>query len=243
MIIELGRHTIECDFDPTIHNNASRNKVPIEDIGFIYNCVYKQKDAFIHSVEAIREVYPDSKIRVFSDGGLDYSYLEDENLEFSMEEDTVSNMKRINENNFLEEEHQITQRKNMAATIDRLQRGLEYCGYPEWFCMTEPDVLIRGKISHPENAKLLGTRLNHAWYREDWLDGFIEMNKLISEIDGSIPIVRWGSVPVIGHTQTLLKAIDIYLKNFDSLTKLTEHFHTPGAFDLFQIALPPNWLS
>ena len=101
MIIELGRHTIECDFDPTIHNNASRNKVPIEDIGFIYNCVYKQKDAFIHSVEAIREVYPDSKIRVFSDGGLDYSYLEDENLEFSMEEDTVSNMKRINENNFL----------------------------------------------------------------------------------------------------------------------------------------------
>ena len=63
MIIELGRHTIECDFDPTIHNNASRNKVPIEDIGFIYNCVYKQKDAFIHSVEAIREVYPDSKIR------------------------------------------------------------------------------------------------------------------------------------------------------------------------------------
>ena len=233
MIIELGRHTIECDFNPTIHNNASSNKVPIEDIGFIYNCVYKQKDAFIHSVEAIREVYPDSKIRVFSDGGLDYSYLEDENLEFSMEEDTVSNMKKINENNFLKEEHQITQRKNMAATIDRLQRGLEYCGYPEWFCMTEPDVLIRGKISHPENAKLLGTRLNHAWYREDWLDGFIEMNKLISEIDGSIPIVRWGSVPVIGHTQTLLKAIDIYLKNFDSLTKLTEHFHTPGAFDLF----------
>ena len=224
---------MDLDFDPRIQNNASDTMVPIDDIGFIYNCVFKQKKAFEYSVEAIRRVYRDAKIYVVSDGGLDYSYMEDENLKFSMEEDTVSNMKKINENNFLEEEHQITQRKNMAATIDRLQRGLEYCGYPEWFCMTEPDVLIRGKISYPENAKLLGTRLNHAWYREDWLDGFIEMNKLISEIDGSIPIVRWGSVPVIGHTQTLLKAIDIYLKNFDSLTKLTEHFHTPGAFDLF----------
>ena len=70
-------------------------------------------------------------------------------------------------------------------------------------------------------------------YREQWLDGFIDINRLISQIDGSIPIVRWGSVPVIGHTQTLLKAIDIYLNNFDTLTKITEHFHTPGAFDLF----------
>ena len=75
--------------------------------------------------------------------------------------------------------------------------------------------------------------MNHAWYREQWLDGFIDINRLISQIDGSIPIVRWGSVPVIGHTQTLLKAIDIYLNNFDTLTKITEHFHTPGAFDLF----------
>ena len=142
-------------------------------------------------------------------------------------------MKKINENNFLKEEHQITQRKNIAATIDRLQRGLEYCGYPEWFCMTEPDVLIRGSISHPENAKLLGTRLNHAWYMQSWLDGFIKMNEIISEIDGSIPIMRWGSVPVIGHTQTLLKGIDIYLKNFETIDKITECFHVPGAFDLF----------
>ena len=178
-------------------------------------------------------MYPDSKIRIFSDGGLDYSYLEDENIMFSMEEDTVSNIKKINESNFLQEEHQKVTKKGMAATIDRLQRGLEFCEYPEWFCMTEPDVLIRGSISHPENAKLLGTRLNHAWYMQSWLDGFIKMNEVISEIDGSIPIMRWGSVPVIGHTQTLLRGIDTYLKNFETIDKITECFHVPGTFDLF----------
>ena len=233
MEIEIGNYSLECNIDPTIQNNASSKNIPIEDIGFIYNCVFNQKQALIRSVEAIRDVYPDSKIRIFSDGGLDYSYLEDENIMFSMEEDTVSNIKKINETNFLQEEHQKVTKKGMAATIDRLQRGLEFCKYPEWFCMTEPDVLIRGSISHPENAKLLGTRLNHAWYMQSWLDGFIKMNEVISEIDGSIPIMRWGSVPVIGHTQTLLRGIDTYLKNFETIDKITECFHVPGTFDLF----------
>ena len=75
--IEIGNYSLECDIDPTIQNNASSKKIPIEDIGFIYNCVFNQKQALIRSVEAIRDVYPDSKIRIFSDGGLDYSYLED----------------------------------------------------------------------------------------------------------------------------------------------------------------------
>ena len=202
MLIEVGNYSIECDINPTVHDNSSQVKVPIKDIGFIYNCVFKQKAAFIRSVEAIREIYPDSKIRVFSDGGLDYSFLEDDRLEFSMEEDTVSPLKNINASNFLEEKNQTAMKIGMAATIDRLQRGLDYCNHPEWFCMTEPDVYIR-------------------------------LNELIGEIDGSVPVMRWGSVPVIGHTETLLKGIDIYLKNFKTLDKLTECFHAVGAFDLF----------
>ena len=67
--------------------------------------------------------------------------------------------------------------------------------------MTEPDVLIRGKITYPSNIKLLGSRVNYAWYKEDWIQSFIGINKLINQIDGSIPIVRWGSVPVIGNTK------------------------------------------
>ena len=35
MIIDLGNHTIECDFDPRIQCNNSADKVLIEDIGLV----------------------------------------------------------------------------------------------------------------------------------------------------------------------------------------------------------------
>jgi len=233
MKIVLGNYEIESDIDPTIQHNATGKKVPIEDIGFIYNCIFKQKNALIASVEGVRSVYPDSKIYLVSDGGLDYSFLEDENTKFSMEEDTCSAIKNINESNFREPENQLVTKRAMAATVRRLQEGLEYCGYPEWFCMTEPDVLIRGKISYPEEAKLLGHRINHAQLVPGWLDMFMGINSLLSEVGGTVPIFRWGSVPVIGHTQTLLKGIEVYLNNFEILDKLSEQFHVPGTFDLF----------
>jgi hypothetical protein len=233
MNVTIGNYEVECDIDPTVQNNASDEKIEIKDIGFIYNCIFKQKNALVHSVEAVQKIYPDSKIYLVSDGGLDYSFLECENIKFSMQEDTVSPIKKINESNFLEPEHQAVTKKGMVATIRRLKEGLEFCDYPEWFCMTEPDVLIRGKISYPKNAKLLGTRLNHAWYLNSWIDGFMGINNLISQVEGTVPVFRWGAVPVIGHTQTLLKGIDVYLNNFEIFDKLSEQFHVPGTFDLF----------
>ena len=233
MEIEIGHYTLEMDYDPRIQKNGSQKLVPINDIGFIYNCVFKQKAAFIHSVEKIRESYPESKIYVVSDGGLDYSFLQDENLETTLEEDTVSPLKGIGHHNFLEPEHQKVIKRGMAATLDRVQRGIKFCGNPEWICMTEPDVLIRGRVSHPEGAKLLGTRINYAWYTDDCVEMFMGMNELIAQIEGSVPVVRWGSVPVIFHTETFLKALKVYQDNFELLDKLTEKHYAPGTFDLF----------
>ena len=233
MKIEVGRYEMDLDFDPRIQNNASDKMIPIDDIGFIYNCVFKQKKAFEYSVEAIRRVYPESKMYVVSDGGLDYSYMEDETLKFSMEEDTVSGTKRVNGDNFLDPELQKIIQKGKAATLDRAQRGIEFCGNPEWICMTEPDVLIRGKISHPEGAKLLGTRVNESWHSEKALDQFMGMNMLLGEIEGAIPVLRWGAVPVIFHTETFLKGLKVYQDNFELLDKLSEKHYNPGAFDIF----------
>ena len=235
MQIDIGRYTLDMDYDPREQNNASDKKIPIESIGFIYNCVFKQKAAFVHSVEKIREVYPDSKIYAVSDGGLDYSFLQDENLETTMEDDTVSALKGIGHLNFTEPENQKIIKTGMAATLDRVQRGIEYCGNPEWTCLTEPDVLIRGKISHPEGAKLLGTRVNCAWYTETCLDMFMGMNEIISQIDGSTPVLRWGAVPVIFHTETFLKALKVYQDNFEILDKITEKHYAPGTFDLLSL--------
>ena len=240
MQIDVGDYTLECDIDPTVQNNAEGELIPIDSIGFIYNCVFKQKAAFVHSVEKIREVYPESKIYVVSDGGLDYSFLEDENLKFSMEEDTVSATKNTGGHNFLLPENQEAEKKRMAATIRRLEAGIEYCGNPEWICMTEPDVLIRGRITHPENAKLLGMRTNRSWLLGDGVSPSVEglksvmgLNSLLAQVEGSIPILRWGAVPVIFHTETFLKALKVYKENFDIVDQFTEKHYSPGTFDLF----------
>tara|TARA_B100000131_G_C18081641_1_gene598473 strand:+ start:826 stop:1671 length:846 start_codon:yes stop_codon:yes gene_type:complete len=233
MKTEIGNYTLDCDFDPTIQDNSTKKRFPIDDIGFVYNCVFKQKQAFVRSVEAIREVYPESKIYAVSDGGLDYSFLEDENFIFSMEDDFKSPLKNIDGDNFLLPEHQEATKKEMAKTLERVEKGIEVCGNPEWICMTEPDVLIRGRLTYPENGKLLGSRINCATVSQKCLDQFMGMNSLLSEIDTATPVLRWGAVPVIFHTETFLKALKIYKDNFTLLDKLTEKHYAPGTFDLF----------
>ena len=235
MEVEIGRYTLDCTVDPRVQNNGNSTLIPIDDIGFVYNCVFKQKKAFEHSVESIRKVYPESKIYVVSDGGLDYTYMEDQydDLKVSLEEDTVSDTKKLSGDNFKAPELQKIIKNGMSATLRRLEAGIEFCGNPEWICMTEPDVLIRGRISHPEGAKLLGTRVNYAWNTDQCLDFFMGMNELSSQIEGSIPVLRWGAVPVILHTETFLKALKVYKDNFEILDKWTEHHYNPGAFDLF----------
>ena len=233
MKTDIGNYTLDCDFDPTLQNNASDNRLPINDIGFVYNCVFKQKQAFVRSVEAIREVYPESKIYAVSDGGLDYSFLEDENFIFSMEDDFKSPLKNIDGDNFLLPEYQEVTKKEMAKTLERVEKGIEVCGNPEWICMTEPDVLIRGRLTYPENGKLLGSRINCATVSQECLDQFMSMNSLLSEIETSTPVLRWGAVPVLFHTETFLKALQVYKDNFNILDKLTEKHYAPGTFDLF----------
>ena len=233
MKIEVENYELDCDFDPRIVNNASDKTIPIDDIGFVYNCVFKQRKAFEYSVKSIKKVYPDSKIYVVSDGGYDYSYMEDENLKFSMQEDTVSPLKPINGDNYLNPEYQISTKIGMKATLRRIEEGIKYCGNPEWMCLVEPDVLIRGRVSYPENGKILGHRINVSWMTQQCLEQFMGLNELLSEIEGSIPILRWGAVPAIFHTETFLKGLKVYKDNFDILDKLTEKHYAPGTFDLF----------
>ena len=59
------------------------------------------------------------------------------------------------------------------------------------------------------------------------------MNMILAEIEGAIPVIRWGAVPVIFHTETFLKALQVYKDNFETLDKLTEQHYNPGAFDIF----------
>lgn len=240
--IMIGNYHLEIDgdySDPLIQNNASSNKTLIDGkditVGFIYNCVYKQRKAFEYGLRSIRNLYPDSPIYIVSDGGYDYQYLEDEigNLKFEMGTDTMGPVKKITFDNFLEEENQNSVKNNIAATVDRLDRGIKFCNYPDWIFMTEPDVLLRDKFSVPQGAKLLGTRLNDATLPPTIrLDQWVEMNQLLCEIDSSIPFFRWGAVPPIFHTDTYLKAAKIYKDNFKVLSNLPKVLYGANNYDV-----------
>ena len=106
--------------------------------------------------------------------------------------------------------------------------------------MTEPDVLFRGRITHPENAKLLGMRTNRSWLLGDGVSPSVEglktvmgLNSLLAHVYGSIPILRWGAVPVIFHTETFLRALKVYKENFDIVDQFADKHYAPGTFDLF----------
>ena len=242
MNIQIGDYDLEIEGtfdDPLIQNNCNDEKILIDGkkitVGFIYNCVYKQRKSFEFGLRSIRNLYPDSPIYIVSDGGYDYQYLEDEigNLKFEMGVDTMGPYKKVDFNNFTQKEHQESIKNNIAATVDRLEKGIKYCGNPDWIFMSEPDVLLRGKFSVPKNAKILGSRLNEASMPPSVrLDQWIEFNKILCEVDTSIPIFRWGAVPPIFHTETYLKAIEIYKSNFDTLTKITEVLYGVNCYDI-----------
>ena len=242
MNIQIGDYDLEIEGtfdDPLIQNNCNDEKILIDGkkitVGFIYNCVYKQRKSFEYGLRSIRNLYPESPIYIVSDGGYDYQYLEDEigNLKFEMGVDTMGPYKKVDFNNFTQKEHQESIKNNIAATVDRLEKGIKYCGNPDWIFMSEPDVLLRGKFSVPKNAKILGSRLNEASMPPSVrLDQWIEFNKILCEVDTSIPIFRWGAVPPIFHTETYLKAIEIYKSNFDTLTKITEVLYGVNCYDI-----------
>jgi len=242
MKIEIGKYELDIEGDfsnPLIQDNADKSKILIDGkditVGFIYNCVYKQRKAFEYGLRSIRQYYPDSPIYIVSDGGYDYSYLEKDidNLKCVMEEDTMGPYKKVTFDNFTEDIHQKSIKNNIAATVKRVGEGIEYCGNPDWIFMTEPDVLLRGKFSVPTNGKILGTRINDASLPPTIrLDQWIEFNKILCEIDTSIPMFRWGAVPPIFHTESYLKGIEIYKDNFDILDNITKVLYGVNCYDI-----------
>lgn len=240
--IRIGNYHLEIDGDyenPLVQNNASDEKILIDGkditVGFIYNCVYKQTKSFEYGLRSIRNLYPEAPIYVVSDGGYDYQYLEKEvgNLKFEMGVDTMGPYKKVDFDNFTEDEHQVSIKNNISATVDRLEHGIKFCGNPDWIFMTEPDVLLRDKFSVPKNGKLLGTRLNDATIPPTVrLDQWIEFNKILCEVDTSIPMFRWGAVPPIFHTQTYLKAIKVYKENYEVLKDITKTLYGVNCYDV-----------
>lgn len=204
----------------------------MKTVGFIYS-VFKEKKALDYSIKNLRIHYPEEKIYLISDGGLDYTYLENEytNLTTSLEEDTMSETFKITGDyitgNFRQEYYQEVIKKCAYTVLDRVTRAIEYCNYPDWVVMCDPDCLIRGKLNFSDEGKILGTRINCCLP-----DGY---RNILDSIDGAVPISRWGASPCVFEVKTFLNALEKfrYLDTTENLLdKLCEEFYALYAHDV-----------
>ena len=199
-----------------------------DPIGFFYTC-YKEHRAVEYSIKRLRRVYPDAPIYLVSEGA-DFSYLEEDYDEISthLEEDTMSPTFHITgdywQGNFRERNNQEAIHKCAWATLTRLEKAIDYCK-TEYMVMCDPDVLVRGELTIPEGAKLLGTRLNQL------PPEFKGLQKVLTD-HGGIPIDCWGAQPCVFHTETFLKALSVLKSNRSIMEKLSMEYYALHAHDL-----------
>jgi len=204
----------------------------MKTVGFFYS-VFNEQRAVEYSVEQLKLHYPDSYVYLVSDGGLNYSYLEEKyvNLKTSLEEDTMSEIFKITGDyvtgNFREDHYQKIIKNCAYAVLDRIVRAIEYCQNPDWIVMCDPDCLVRGQLTFPNEGKILGTRINSGVPY-----GY---TNIIKSIDGAVPITRWGASPCIFEVQSFFTALQKfrYLDTTqDLLSKLSMEWYALCAHDV-----------
>ncbi len=191
-------------------------------LGAFVTC-HNEFDAINFSLAELRKIYPEIPIYLVSDGHYDFSYLANTytNINILAEDDTISSTFNITDVNFREKIHQDNIKKGVLATIDRLQRAIEFC-QTEYIIMLDPDTLVRGELNIPDCA-LLGSRINRG------LPAGI--SDVLSEVPGSIPLNVWGATPAIFNVKKFQEAVKV-LEYSNTLDKFIYEFYAIYAHDV-----------
>jgi len=198
-----------------------------QEIGFFYT-VYKEKRAIEYSLEQLRMHYPYAPIYMVSDGGLDFSYLEAQysNMKTVYEEDTMSNTFKITgapNGNWKEETHQKVIQKAAKSVLNRLYNAISYL-QTDYILMLDPDALVRGKLTIPSGAKLLGSRINKGFPKE--------YKDILANTEGALIIDEWGATPCIFEVKSFLKAYNFINEHLDIFDQFCLSFYAMYAHDV-----------
>jgi len=193
-------------------------------IGFFFSC-YTENEAVENSIDELRKHYPNNPIYLISDGGSDFTYLKDrhENLEVSIEEDTMSNTFKVTNQNWREPIHQETIKIATYAVLNRLERAINYCK-SDYILMMDPDTLVRGTLNIPKGVKLLGSRVNKGLPQG--------LKDVLAGVDGAKIINCWGATPAIFDTKTFIKSWENIKKNPKIMDLFLNEFYAIYAHDV-----------
>jgi hypothetical protein len=181
-------------------------------IGAFFPC-YNEKKAVLYSIERLYTIYQNIPCYLVSDGGDDFSYLEErfQNLKCDRDENRRGKVTK------LDHATDGLDRVNYAedaiySFLSRIKRAIDHCK-TDYIIVMEPDVLVNGKLSIPENSILLGTLINP--FEEP------DIHNLISEYGGK-PFNRYGATPAIFRSKEFLEAHDVILSNKDFIRRACE---------------------
>lgn len=178
------------------------------------------------SLNLLKKVYPDIKIRLFTESNLNFNVLEREifNLKVSSEADTMSKYLGFTFNGYKPETDFPIVREAALAVINRIEESIDFCDC-EYLLMMDPDAIVRGELNIPEGSSLLGCRANtHIWAIE-------KMNNVLEKNSG-IRLSAWGATPAILNSKDFLKAKDIILNKEGLLDDLCKSFYWFCAHDI-----------
>jgi hypothetical protein len=178
------------------------------DFGIFYTC-YKENDAVEFSLKQLRNVYPDCPVYLVSDGGSDFSFLKIEGVESNLEYDSRGFIPKIDHRTYLLPENQRLIKDSIVTFLDRCSRAIEFCQKP-WLLIMEPDVLVIGKLTAPDNCVMLGSRINEGLS--------IQLREIVKSVPGSIDVNHWGATPALFEVEAFKKSRDVLL-------------NTPGLLD------------
>lgn len=153
--------------------------ITLEDnLGFFFAC-YKEEDAVNFCISNIREHYNNNPIYLSSDGGNDFSKIEenDSNLKFKLYDDILGYV------NYPENKDKDKLVECSLEYLNRFNEAIDYCN-KEFIIYYEPDILLRDKIKINEDLHINGSYANI-------MDNFVL--KKISEYDINNTNKNFGS--------------------------------------------------
>lgn len=167
------------------------------DFGIYYTC-FTEVDAVENSLDVLYRIYPECPVYLVSDGGADYSFLEKKfpHLKTVLGSDSRSFIPRIKKEDYMTPEVQEQIIGSIHTFFDRNMKAIEHCNKPHMLIM-EPDALVRGKLTCPTTAKLLGSRVNQGLNSE--------LKEVLSKIPGAIIVDHWGATPAIYEVEAFKK--------------------------------------
>jgi hypothetical protein len=111
----------------------------------------------------------------------------------------------------------------MYVFLDRIAQAIDYCK-TEYILIMEPDVLVRGKLSVPQGAKVTGSLINE-------LD-FPELHSELRSHPRGVAVTRYGATPTIIESAAFMQVRDYFLKRPGAVRRLSAACHIMASYDV-----------